>query len=82
MLDMALDSALAPMVTKGAVELFAYREIQKIARELAKRYQDGVLAPIRAQRDRYEACLGKLMTPQETLDFLGLLPQRIDDDVH
>jgi hypothetical protein len=66
-LDAALDSALAPFVTKGTVELFAYREIQKIARELAKRYQEGLLAILELQRSRYEACLGALLTPKETL---------------
>ena len=80
MLDMALDSALAPMVTKGAVELFAYHEIQDIAKELAKRYQEGLLLPLSQQRDRYEKSLQSLMTPQETLDSLVVLRQRIDDD--
>jgi len=80
MLDMALDSALAPMVTKGAVELFAYHEIQNIAKELAKRYQEGLLLPLSRQRDRYEKSLQSLMTPQETLDSLVVLLQRIDDD--
>ena len=30
MLDAALDSALAPFITKGAVEVFAYHEIRKL----------------------------------------------------
>ena len=64
-LDAALDSALAPFVTKGTVELFAYREIQKIARELARRYQEGLLTIFELQRSRYEACLRSLLTPKE-----------------
>ena len=32
------------------------------------------------QRDRYEKSLQSLMTPQETLDSLDALRQRIDDD--
>ena len=44
MLDAALDSALAPFVTKGAVEIFAYRELQKVAKQLVKRYQRGLLS--------------------------------------
>jgi GTPase SAR1 family protein len=67
-LDTALDAALAPFVTKGAVELFAYHEIRKIARELAKRYQEGLISIIRLQRDRYEGCLKSLMTPLEGIE--------------
>ncbi len=70
LLDAALDSALAPFVTKGAVELFAYHEIQKIARELAKRYQEGLVSTVLHQRERYEQRLKSLMTPRETLAAL------------
>lgn len=72
-LDAALDTALAPFVTKGAMELFAYQEIQKIARELAKRYQDGLLSVVRLQRDRYAACMRSLMTSDEDLESLRRL---------
>ena len=64
-LDAALDSAIAPFVTKGAVELFAYHEIQKVARELARRYQDGLLSVMKEQERRYEACLDSLLTAKE-----------------
>jgi hypothetical protein len=72
-LDAALDSALAPFVTKGTVELFAYREIRKIARELARRYQDGLLTIFDLQRSRYEACLRSLLTPKETQEQIETL---------
>ena len=72
-LDAALDTALAPFVTKGAVELFAYHEIQKVARELARRYQEGLLSVLRVQRDRYEHCLKSLTTPLEELESLRRL---------
>ena len=71
MLDAALDSALAPFVTKGAVEIFAYHEIRKIAKELAVRYQEGLLSVLRRQEERYINCIRSLTTtPQarETLD--------------
>jgi energy-coupling factor transporter ATP-binding protein EcfA2 len=66
-LDAAVDSLLAPFVTKGTVELFAYHEIQKIARQLAQRYQDGLLSVIQEQRDRYARNLESLRTPGETI---------------
>jgi hypothetical protein len=73
MLDAALDSALAPFVTKGVVELFAYHEIQRIARELAERYQESLLSVVREQHERYERCLQSLMTdPQTRRSLLAL----------
>jgi hypothetical protein len=72
-IDMVLDSALAPFLTKGATELFAYHEIQSVARELAQRYQEGLLSVLRAQHQRYEQCLKSLMTTQETMDSLQTL---------
>ncbi len=69
-LDAALDSAIAPFVTKGAVELFAYHEIQKVARELARRYQDGLLSVMKEQEKRYEACLDSLLTAREVVEKL------------
>ena len=68
--DAALDTALAPFVTKGAVELFAYHEIQKVAKELAKRYQEGLISVVRQQRDRYEHCIKAQITPLEDLEAL------------
>ena len=72
-LDAALDSALAPFVTKGAVELFAHHEIQKTARRLAKRYQEGLLSTVRHQRDLYEHCLQSLLTSPKTVESLKAL---------
>jgi len=69
-LDAALDSAIAPLVTKGAVELFAYHEIQKVARELSRRYQDGLLSVMKEQERRYEVCLDSLLTAEEVLEEL------------
>ena len=78
-LDAVLDSALAPFVTKGAVELFAYQEIQKTARQLAKRYQEGLLFTVRHQRDRYEHCLQSLLTSQKTVESLRALGAELAD---
>ncbi|MFZ7113393.1 MAG: dynamin family protein [Desulfatiglandales bacterium] len=69
-MDAALDSALAPFLTKGAVELFAYQEIQRIARDLAEHYRDALLSVFRIQSSRYEACMKSLLTPKETLEDL------------
>ncbi len=69
-LDAALDSAIAPFVTKGAVELFAFHEIQKITRDLAKQYQDGLLSVVSLQCRRYETCLNDLMPNENTIKTL------------
>ena len=78
-LEAALDSALAPFVTKGAVELFAYQELQKIARELAQKYQDGVLSVLRLQKDRYKDGLQSLMTSQQVIDELDVLQRSLTE---
>lgn len=75
--DAAVDTLLAPFVTRGAVELFAYGELQKVARELAERYQDGLLAVIREQRDRYGRSLEALRTPPETIQGLEALRKKV-----
>jgi GTPase SAR1 family protein len=72
-IDAALDSALAPFVTKGAVELFAYNEIQRVARELAKRYQDALLSVLTIQRDRYATRMRALLPAETALDELAKL---------
>jgi len=69
-LDAAVDALLAPFVTKGATELFAYHELQTIARELSQRYQDGLLSVIEEQRDRYSRRLAALRTPAGTMRSL------------
>jgi GTPase SAR1 family protein len=72
-LDAALDSALAPFVTKGAVELFAYQEIRRVAHELSQRYQDGLLSVLRRQKSLYEECIGSLLPSPENLKKLETL---------
>jgi GTPase SAR1 family protein len=70
LLEALLDSAIAPFVTKGAMELFAYHEIQQVARELALRYEKGLLSVVSEQRDRYVEAMTSLMTSREALDAL------------
>ncbi len=76
-LDAAVDSLLAPFVTKGAVELFAYGELKKIARELAEQYQEGLLSVIQEQRDRYSGKLESLRTPETTQTALQELRKTV-----
>jgi hypothetical protein len=77
LVDAALDSALAPFVTKGAVELFAYNEIRRIARQLADHYQEGLVSVITRQEKLYEQCLYSLLPSQETLDVLKDIRSRL-----
>jgi hypothetical protein len=72
-IDAVLDSVLAPFVTKGTVELFAYHEIQKITRALGERYQEALLSVMHAQKERYELCLQALMMPKESREKLQQL---------
>ena len=70
MLDVALDGAIAPFLTKGATEIFARSEIRQVARELSKRYEQGLLSVVEEQRDRYKNCLLPLMASRETMEYL------------
>jgi hypothetical protein len=76
-LDAFFSSAIAPFVTKGATELFAYQEIQRVARKMAKRYEAGLLSIVRVQRDRYEACLKALTPSDDRLEALRALHDRL-----
>jgi hypothetical protein len=78
--EAVLDSALAPFVTKGAVKLFAYNELQKIARELAERYQDGLLSVLQEQSGRYSSALRGLLTPEQSLRSLQALRRKLTAD--
>lgn len=75
LIDALVDSALAPFLTKGAVELFVYREVQAIARELAERYRSGLLSILEVQRDRFAACLHQERTPEAVQGELLALSQ-------
>lgn len=70
MVEAVLDAAVAPFVTKGAVELFAYAEIQKIARQLGEKYRASLVSVVDVQRRRFEACLDPLLPPSEAVDSL------------
>jgi GTPase SAR1 family protein len=73
LLEAALDTALAPLVTKGAVELFAYYELEKIGKQLAERFEDGLVSLVREQCDRYRDALGRLMTSQDAVTAIEAL---------
>jgi GTPase SAR1 family protein len=77
-LEAVLDSVLAPFVTKGSVELFASREIHQIVHELDRRYREGLHAILQEQKYRYESNLLSLMTPQETIDAVRSIRERLE----
>ena len=62
-LDAVLGSSAAPFLTKGAAELFAYDEIRHIARDLSRRYQEGLRSILTTQHERYLACLESVSVP-------------------
>jgi hypothetical protein len=74
-IDAVLDSALAPFITKGSAELFAYREIRAVAREMAARYRQGLFNILEEQQKRYEDALQSVRTPSSTLEHVSGLQQ-------
>ena len=77
LLEVVLDSAIAPFVTRGAVELFAYHELQKVGRQLAQKYRESVKSVIRLQRDRYAACLSSLQASDEVMAEMQALARKL-----
>ena len=80
LLEAVLDTAIAPFVTKGAVDLFAYHELQKIVRDLGEHYKEALTATLRTQRERYLECLRSLMASPQTLQELAALVRRVEAD--
>lgn len=76
-LDAILDSLLAPFITKGSMELFAYREIKAVAKELARQYQQALRSIVERQRDRYREAMLTLLTDPRDLDRLKGLSDRL-----
>lgn len=81
MLEAVLDSAIAPFVTRGAVELFAYQEIRKIGHELGERYKNGLASVIEKQRERYAQCLRSVMISPEAVSALKATRHLLLDDL-
>ena len=77
-IDAALDSALAPFVTKGAVELFAHQEIQRVARQLAERYRNALVAVLNVQKERYTERMEVLLPTASTRQQLAELEQSLE----
>ncbi len=72
-IDALLGSALAPFLTKGSAELFAFREIKKVVREMAETYRKGLLSILEEQRRRYESALQSVtVDPEEKERLMGL----------
>jgi hypothetical protein len=71
-LEVVLDTAIAPFVTKGAVDLFAYHELQKVARDLGEHYREAITATLRRQQEHYAECLQSVMVSPQMLQELAL----------
>ena len=78
LLEAVLDTAVAPFVTKGAVDLFAYHELQKIVRELGEHYQQALTASLRLQHQRYRDGLQALMVSPQALQEIKAVMKGIE----
>jgi hypothetical protein len=79
LLEAVLDTAVAPFVTKGAVDLFAYHELQKIVRDLGEHYQKALTASLRLQYQHYREGLDELMVSPQTLQELKAVMKSIEN---
>lgn len=64
LLEMALNTVLAPFVTRGSADLFAHRELKAIIKEMNDRYHLGIGEIFKEQRDRYARILEERLTPE------------------
>lgn len=80
LLELAFDAVLAPFVTKGSVELFIYRELRLISREMNRRYQEGIRSIFTEQKERYEGVLRELLTPEPVRAGLLELKERLENE--
>jgi hypothetical protein len=78
LLEAVLDTAVAPFVTKGAVDLFAYHELQKIVKDLGEHYQEALTATLRLQRERYLQGLRALLVPPQMVQELTEVMKRLE----
>jgi hypothetical protein len=78
LLEAVLDTAVAPFVTKGAVDLFAYHELQKIVRDLGEHYQEALTVSLRRQYERYLEGLRELMVSPHMLQELAAAMKRLE----
>lgn len=65
--DAALDSVLAPFISKGAVEWFARKDIQRIGKELIERYRDALREVIEMQQDRFISELEEMRISEDRI---------------
>jgi hypothetical protein len=78
LLEAVMDTAVAPFVTKGAVDLFAYHELQKIVRDLGEHYRKALTASIRLQGKRYREGLQAVLVSPQTLQELNAVMKSIE----
>jgi len=77
LLEAVLGSFLAPFITKGSAELFAFQEVRKVAMEMKRRYESGISSILEAQAARFENCLEGLLTDPETTKMLEDLQEEL-----
>ncbi len=70
LVEIAVDSAIAPYVTKGAVELFAYQELRVITCELSAKLEEGIVAIVGEQKDRYIQAIQELGPDEQVVSAI------------
>ncbi|SFM43724.1 GTPase [Thermodesulforhabdus norvegica] len=74
--EAALDSVLAPFISKGAVEWFARKDVQRIGKELIEKYRQALEEVINMQKERFLSALMHIRVPDERVDEAVCLCER------
>lgn len=78
LLEAVLGSFLAPFITKGSAELFAFQEVRKVALEMKRRYESGISSILEEQASRFERCLDGLLPDPGAMEALRALREELE----
>ena len=78
LLEAVLGSFLAPFITKGSAELFAFQEVRKVALEMKRRYESGISSILEEQASRFERCLDGLLPDPGAMEALSALREELE----
>lgn len=82
LVEVLIDSAVAPYVTKGAVELFAYQELRSITRELSAKLKDGIVGIMQEQKGRYVQAIRDLGPDPQAMEAVHTWAAWSEKDTH
>ncbi|MBN1828265.1 MAG: 50S ribosome-binding GTPase [Deltaproteobacteria bacterium] len=79
-LEVLLDTFLAPVISSGSVNVFAYGEVKTTLRRLNERYREVLTEIVDLQIKRYEQCIHSVLTQTEVVSALRNSMKVLEND--